>query len=185
MLKRSLILPPASEGWGKVIFSVFVSVHTSMGRGGTPSTDGGGYPLPRSRWGGGLPQPVLDRGGTPSQVQVGVPPPWEGGTPAWTWEGVPPLSVDGVPPNPGLDGFLPPPPLGRGYPLPGPGKGYPPCQWMGYPPIQDWMGSSPPPPPPTVRRQSSIASTCYGADGMPLAFMQEDFLVYQHSRSRI
>ena len=36
---------------GKVIFSVCVSVHTSTGRGRTPSTDGE-YPLPRSRQGG-------------------------------------------------------------------------------------------------------------------------------------
>ena len=31
--------------------------------------------------------------------------------------------------------------------------------------------------PPPVRRQSSIASICYAASGMPLAFTQEDFLV--------
>ena len=31
-------------------------------------------------------------------------------------------------------------------------------------------------PPPPIR-QSSIASTCYAAGGMPLAFTQEDFLV--------
>ena len=30
---------------------------------------------------------------------------------------------------------------------------------------------------PTPITQSSIASTCYMADGVPLAFMQEDFLV--------
>ena len=33
------------------------------------------------------------------------------------------------------------------------------------------------PPTPTPIRQSSIASTCYPAGGMPLAFTQEDFLV--------
>ena len=32
--------------------------------------------------------------------------------------------------------------------------------------------------PPSVRRQISIASTCYLAGGMLLAFTQEDFLVY-------
>ena len=43
------------------------------------------------------------------------------------------------------------------YPQPGlDGWGY-----LGYPPI----------------RQNSIASTCYPAGGMPLAFTQEDFLV--------
>ena len=31
--------------------------------------------------------------------------------------------------------------------------------------------------PPLVRRQSSIASSCYAAGGMPLGFTQEDFLV--------
>ena len=50
--------------------------------------------------------------------------------------------------------------------------------WMRYPPpMQDWMGYLCLPPPP-VRRQISIASPCY-AVGMPLAFTQEDFLVYK------
>ena len=44
------------------------------------------------------------------------------------------------------------------------------------PPNQVWMvGGYPGYPPPM--RQSSIASTCYAADGVPLAFTQEDFLV--------
>ena len=67
----------------------------------------------------------------------------------------------------------------RGYPIPGLGRGYPPARsgrWGGGVP---WV-------PPTTRtgwgthppsRQSSIASTCYAAGGMPLAFTQEDFLV--------
>ena len=57
-------------------------------------------------------------------------------------------------PQPGLNG--------RGYPIPGVGV-----------PSQVWMvgGTQPP------IRQSSIASTCYAAGGMPLAFTQEDFLV--------
>ena len=51
----------------------------------------------------------------------------------------------------------------------------------GTPPIWDWMGYHPPSgtgwgTPSPVRRQSSIASTCYAAVGMPLAFPQ-DFLV--------
>ena len=37
-----LLLPPASDGWGKVIFLLCVSVQTSTG---------GGYPHPRSGWG--------------------------------------------------------------------------------------------------------------------------------------
>ena len=56
-------LPPASEGWGKVIFSVCVSVHIDGERGGgrvphplmegTPFPGPGrGVPLPRS---GGVP----------------------------------------------------------------------------------------------------------------------------------
>ena len=57
-----LSLPPASKGWGKVIFSVCVSSHLD-GEGGNPSTDGGipfpgqsgRYPFPS--WGGGTPFP--------------------------------------------------------------------------------------------------------------------------------
>ena len=54
-------LLPASEGWGKVIFSV-----CSYLWGG-----GGGYPLPRSRWGYPFPGPGKgSRGwGTPIQVR--------------------------------------------------------------------------------------------------------------------
>ena len=68
--------------------------------------------------------------------------------------------VGGYPPGPGLVG-------GGGFPPTRPG----------------WWGVLPPPPPgldgvpPPLIRQSSIASTCYPAGGMPLAFTQEDFLV--------
>ena len=62
-----------------------------------------------------------------------------------------------------------------GYPIPGlargsprPGTGYSPRPGMGYPP-EPGTGY----PPPTW----DIASTCYVAGGMPLAFTQEDFLV--------
>ena len=60
---------------------------------------------------------------------------------------------------------------GRGYPFlhppPSAGWGTPPLSKTGWgTPIQDWMGYTPLP---VVRRQSS---------SMPLAFMQEDFLVY-------
>ena len=112
---------------------------------------------------------VGGRGGNPSKVwMVG------GGTPSqvWWW--------------------------GRGYPIPGlMAGGYPfqvwwwggtPSQvWMvggtqGTPPARswwwggtwgtphDWMGYSPTP--------TSIASTCYAAGGMPLAFTHEDLLVF-------
>ena len=58
------------------------------------------------------------------------------------------------------------------------GGGTPDQVWMvggypGIPPDQAWMIGVPPPP----IRQSSIASTCYAAGGVPLAFTQEDFLV--------
>ena len=55
-------LPPACEGWGKIIFSV-----CSHLRGG------GGYPI---RWMGDTPSQVQVGGGgiPPSQVQVGLPP---------------------------------------------------------------------------------------------------------------
>ena len=82
----------------------------------------------------------------------------------------------GYPPRPGTDtppdlgpgtplhqtwDWVPPPPdLGLG-PHPGPGMGYPPDMGRGTPP-----------------GQISIASTCYAAGSMPLAFTQEDFLVF-------
>ena len=62
------LLPSASEGWVKVMFSVCLSVHTS--RGGYPGQVwmvGGGVPWPGLD-GGGVTQPGLD-GGVP-----GVPP---------------------------------------------------------------------------------------------------------------
>ena len=55
-----------------------------------------------------------------------------------------------------------------------------PHDWMGYPPTtmtgwgtphHDWMGYPP---------LTSIASTCYAAAGMPLAFTQEDFLIVDY-----
>ena len=48
---------------------------------------------------------------------------------------------------------------------------------MGYPILPDWGWDWMGVPPSQVRRQSSRASTCYAAGGMPLAFTQEDFLV--------
>ena len=56
-----------------------------------------------------------------------------------------------------------------GYPQPGlDGGGVPPTTKTGW--------GTPPP-----IKQSSIASTCYAASGMPLAFTQEDFLVILYS----
>ena len=63
------------------------------------------------------------------------------------------------------------------------GGGTPTQVWMGgvpqgtpWPCLDGGDGGYTPPPP---IRQSSIASTCYAAGGMPLAFTQEDFLVLQ------
>ena len=133
---------------------------------------------------------TLAGGGTLSQVCGGYPIPGVGG-------GYPIL---------GLGRGYPVSGLGGGYPIPGlKGWGYP-----GYPPGQVWMEGGTPsqvwgvlwvpssqvwmvggyPGYPLVRsgwgtpppiRQSSIASTCYTAGGMPVAFTQEDFLVVTKS----
>ena len=99
------------------------------------------------------------------------------------------LGLDRGVPIKGLGGGYPIQGLGGGYPVPGlgvphprSGLGVPQCtpyhDWMGYPPHphHDWMGY----PSPTPIRQSSIASTCYTAGDMPLAFTQEDFLVCKY-----
>ena len=157
-------LPPAYEVRREVMFSQ-VCVSPTLG-GGTPSqVQVGG--TPSSRWGGGTPFKVQVGGvphprsrwggGTPSSQQGGypIPGPGRGGTPIQTWDGVLPR-LDGVPPV---------------------------QTWDGVPPVQDWMGYHPSCPnlgwgtPPPTRRQSCIASTCYVAGGMRLAFTQEDFLV--------
>ena len=93
---------------------------------------------------------MVGGGGTPFQVCM------VGGTlpPSQVWM-VPPLGT----PQPGLDGGGVPrvPPITRwGTPLPT---------------MTGW-GLFPPPP------HTRIASTCCAADGIPLAFTQEDFLYY-------
>ena len=153
-----LSLPPASEGWGKVIFSVCSHLR---GWGGS----GRWYPRPRSG-GGGVPQPGLDGEG-------GVPwPGLDGGgcTPARSgWWGVPQPGLDGGGGDPGQIWMV-----GRGVPQPGldGGGGTPSQVWMGggvpCPGLDGGGGRGVP---------GSIASTCYAAAGMPLAFTQEDFLV--------
>ena len=97
-------LPPASEGWGKVLFSVCLSVHTSMGWGyPVPGLDGGGYPIPGLGGGilhpaDGYPIPGLGGGGGAGyQIQL------MGGTPSQVWMGV----SQGTP-RQGLDGVHPP-----------------------------------------------------------------------------
>ena len=121
---KTLYLPPASEGWGKVIVSVCVSVHTW---GWVPQPADGGYPHLRSGWGGGYPIPGLDGGGYPISHPAygGYPiPGLDGG-------GYPlPRSGQGVP-HPAYWGV---PHLGRGSPRSWKGEGVP-----------TWEGSTPPP----------------------------------------
>ena len=54
-VQSTKLLPPASEGWGKVLFSVCLSVHTSTGGGSNPGLNGGGRGVPQvwMMWGGG------------------------------------------------------------------------------------------------------------------------------------
>ena len=87
-----------------------------------------------------------------------------GGTPVRSGGGYPIPGLVGVPPGPGMG--YPLPDLGQGTP-PGPGTGYLPWTWDRVPPGPGTGDRVPP----------SIASTCYAAGGMPLAFTQEDFLV--------
>ena len=98
----------------------------------------------------------LGEGGTPIRLTLGTPPHQD-------WMGVPPIRT------------------GWGYPPVGTGWGTPTCwDWRGVPPLGlDW--GTPPP----IRRQNSRVSTCYAAGGMPLAFTQEDFLVYKAELERI
>ena len=125
-----------------------VCVSVHTCRGGTTSQVWlGGYPIPGLL--GGTPS-RSGWGGTPSQVWLGgVPHPRSGwGTPQ-TWDGVSPCTWDMVHPPQTTDVV----PFQRWD-----------LRW-GTP----WTWDGVPPP--------SIASTCYEAGGMPLAFTQ-DFLVY-------
>ena len=132
-----------------------LNIVTARGLCVCPHLRGGGG-IPSQVWGGGYPIPGLGGG-------WGVPHLRSGGTPSKVWVGGYPI--------PGLGGY-PISGLGRGYP------GYPHTEvWMvGGTPSQVWIvgGAQGTPPP---MRQSSIASTCYAAGGVPLAFTQEDFLV--------
>ena len=85
-----------------------------------------------------------------------------------------------------------PGPFWGGYPSPGRGV---PQSWpggylsTGYSPGQDRTGVPLSPPPGQVRMgyppgQNSRASTYYAAGGMPLAFTQEDFLVFVRLEDR-
>ena len=97
-------------------------------------------------------------------------------TPRW---GVPITGLDrGVPhPRSGWGGY-PIPVLDEGIPHPRSGQEHtsqpgPDGGGTWGTPSQVWMVG-----PPTPIRQSSIASTCYPTGSMPLAFTQEDFLVF-------
>ena len=182
------LCPPFRGGGGSTPSQV-------CGWGGpNPRSVAGGYPFP-GLWLGGYPSQVWV-GGTLSQVWMGgvpgVPPSqvWKVGVGTWVPPGqvwmwgdtrVPPYQQDwmGYPPPPGLDGYVPPTTRTGWVRTPHH------QDWMGYPLARSgWWGYVPPPPgldgvPPHTPpiRQSSIASTCYAAGGMPLAFTQEDFLV--------
>ena len=102
----------------------------------------------------------VQAGGYPIQVQMG-------GTPSQVWGGTP----AGVPLQSASWGTP-----HRSTPLSASQGGYPGYSPTGVPlhpgQIPGWGGGTP--------YRSSIACTCYTAVGMPLAFTQEDFLVYKH-----
>ena len=84
-----MFLLPASEGWGNLIFSLCVSVHTSIG--GYPILPNGGSP-PHQDWIGYPPPSGLD-GDTPCLDWMGV-------LPNWDWMGYPHQDWMGKPPSP-------------------------------------------------------------------------------------
>ena len=114
------------------------------------SMGGGGEGTPSQVWMGGVPCPSSRQG-------VSHPRSGQGGTPSCWWRLVPPskIRVPRVPPV--LDWMACPSYPGR--------EGHPQSR-------TEWDTPLPP-----IRRQISIASTCYVADGVPLAFTQEGFLV--------
>ena len=170
---RSGVVPHPRSGWGVPCPRFVWGVPH-------PRSGWGGVPHPRSGW-GGYPIPGLDGGYT-------IP------------------GMDGGYTTPGMDGGYPIPGLNRGYTIPGldgggvswvgvprvpssqvwmmgdtPGTPLARSEWwggyLGYPPRPGLDGGGYPgnPPPPPIR-QSSKASTCYAAGGMPFAFTQEDLL---------
>ena len=108
--------------------------------------------------------PIVPNWGVPYPSQPGYPHPsiWLTGVPPSSWWGTPIWPMGGISSSWWMGGGTPHwdwmgvPPWGLGGVLPTVRTGW------GYPP---------------VRIQSSRASTCYVADGLPLAFTQEDFLV--------
>ena len=158
----NLLLPPASEGWGKVIFSV--CPHLRGRGGGVPCSAEGGVPHSQVSTGGGysisVPHSQVCMGGTPSRVWIGGYPPSRSG-PRSRWgyphprsgQGYPilrsaqgevtpfqypiPRSAWGVPhPRSGLGGTPLPgqvPGLDGATPIPGLDRGTPSQVWMGVP----------------------------------------------------
>ena len=127
ILEQLYLLLPTSEGWGKVLFSVCLSVHTLMG--GTPSDWLGIPPSFPMRVRRRYPILLNGRGGTPSFLIAASS--WWGITP-YHWWGDPHLANGGVTPSePGV------PPVRIRW-------GTPHWDWMGMLPHQDWMGVHPP-----------------------------------------
>ena len=175
-------LPPAPEGWGKVIFSLCVLVHTSTREGGSPSQVWmGGVPHPSSGWGLCThPPPPPERACHRPDMLWSVcllhftHPVLTGkevGTSSSSWWEVPPSS-----------------PTGEGVPSSTPWWGtlHQGLHWSTLP-IRDWMRVCPPPhrgldgglPPPP---RKSKPQTGYAAVGTPLAFHAVGlFLYYKHS----
>ena len=167
-------LPTASEGWGKVMFSV-----CPHPKGDTPVRSRWGAPQPGLMGGvggvlwpgpiGGVPQPGPTGDGVPQPRWRGVSQPGlTGGCPSQVWwdtQGVVPRAGMGTPTRSGWvypscgtpwQGWgIPHQVRTRGVPK----MGYPPAG-MGYPPVQD-----------------SRWSTWYVTVFVPLAFTQEDCLV--------
>ena len=147
LLKEMIFLQSASEGWGRVIFSVCLSVHTQR------YTSPGWEEVPQSWLGGrhpgwycgipwpglGYPRPQLVRTGIPRRQGLGTP--WSGLSTTLARTGVPlssQLVRTGVPRRKGLGtpwSGLSTPQARTGYPLPAK-TGLSPVVEMGYPPGQ-------------------------------------------------
>ena len=143
------------------LFNLGGVLHLSSAQGGYPISglDGGGTPY--QIWmGEGTPSQVWIGRGIPSQVWIGRGIPsqvWTGGTPSKVWSGGTPFCRQG------------------GYPW------YPHLRLDGVPPSRPGMGGTPGTPPildgvPPLNPQNEHLLR---GGGVPLAFTQEDFLVYK------
>ena len=134
---------PSSHDGGYPIQSWWGGVTLSQVGGGTPSQVwGGGYPI-QSWWGGGYPIQSWWVG-TPSQVSVGYPISGLGGYPIQSWWGGIP-GVPSPPPSRPGQGVYPPVETWNGVPPPiQTWDGVPLRPEMGYPPPQTWDEVPPP-----------------------------------------